>query len=79
MSSRTNFRYVFIARAAQETGYTAAAIRTKLRRGLWVRGKHWLKAPDNRVLIDLDAIQKWISSAEEAGADTEAVAEVPTH
>jgi hypothetical protein len=53
--------WVLINRAAEETGYSAAAIRTKLRRGVWVKGRHWTKAPDNRVFINLDAVQSWVT------------------
>lgn len=59
--NHTQQNWVLINKAAQETGYTPAAIRTKLRRGVWVRGTHWVKAPDNRIQINLTAVQKWVT------------------
>lgn len=59
--TRNQLTWVLINKAAQETGYTPAAIRTKTRRGIWVQGRHWVKGPDNRVHINLPAIQAWVT------------------
>ena len=53
-------RWVLICKASQETGYSEAAIRTKIKRQIWTRGRHWRKAPDNRVFINLRAVQRWV-------------------
>lgn len=53
-------RWVLIRKAAEVTGYTQSAIRTKIKRSVWTRGRHWRKGPDNRVFVDLQAIQRWV-------------------
>jgi len=52
--------WVLITKAAQETGYTEAAIRTKIKRCVWQRDKHWRKAPDNRLFVNLAQVQRWV-------------------
>jgi hypothetical protein len=46
-------RFVTIPLAELLTGYTTAAIETKIARGVWVEGREWRRAPDGRVLIDM--------------------------
>jgi len=53
--------WVLIKKVVEVTGYTENAARAKVRKGVWVMGIHWKKAPDNRVIFDLNAIQKWMS------------------
>ena len=45
-------RYVTIEKASNLTGYTPDAIRSKIKRGDWLEGAVWQRAPDGRVLID---------------------------
>jgi hypothetical protein len=52
-------RHVTIPKAAAETGYTEDAIRSKIKRGEWLEGVVWIKAPDGRILIDLEGYEKW--------------------
>lgn len=60
-------RHVTIQRAAELTGYTVRAIETKIERGVWAYGKVWIRAPDNRVLIDMQGYEEWaISDFEES-------------
>ncbi len=35
-------------------------IRSKISKGVWLSGVHWTKAPDGRLMLNLEAIQKWI-------------------
>lgn len=53
-------RYVTIARCSQLTGYTEDAIRTKIRDGVWAEGEVWRRAPDGRVLVDIDGYERWV-------------------
>ncbi len=55
-------RYVTIAKFASESGYTEDAIRTKIRDGIWREGLEWHKAPDGRVLVDVDGYHRWVES-----------------
>jgi hypothetical protein len=47
-------RYVTIRKFASASGYSEDAIRSKLRDGIWRLGEIWIKAPDGRVLIDVE-------------------------
>jgi len=51
-------RFKTIRQFSNESGYTENAIRTKIRDGIWEEGV-WVKAPDNRVLIDIEAYNSW--------------------
>jgi hypothetical protein len=53
--------WVLITKASQETGYTEAAIRTKIKRQVWQRDTHWRKAPDNRLFVNLTQVQRWVA------------------
>jgi hypothetical protein len=53
-------RYVTIAKAEALTGYTADAIRAKIKRGDWLQDFVWRRAPDGRVLIDMEGYEKWV-------------------
>lgn len=53
-------RYVTISKFAAESGYTEDAIRTKIRDGIWREGQEWRRAPDGRVLIDIDGYHRWV-------------------
>ncbi len=55
-------RYVTIPKFAELSGYSEDAIRTKIRDGIWPEGKIWKKAPDNRVLIDVEGYREWVET-----------------
>ena len=56
-------RYVTIEKASDLTGYTPDAIRSKIKRGDWLEGAVWQRAPDGRVLIDLQGYDKWVEGS----------------
>lgn len=53
-------RYLTIPKFAAESGYTEDAIRSKIRDGVWADGEVWKKAPDGRILIDVQGYEKWV-------------------
>ncbi len=53
--------WVTIKKAANESGYTQEAIRQKIKKGVLARGKHWQKAPDSRIVINLKEFDSWLS------------------
>src|SRR5690606_41248976 len=55
-------RYLTIRKFALETGYSEDAIRTKIRDGVWPETDVWVKAPDGRVLVDVEGYNEWASS-----------------
>ncbi|HEX8988735.1 MAG TPA: hypothetical protein VF816_12325, partial [Rhodocyclaceae bacterium] len=44
---------------ASSSGYSVGALRQKIRRGHFIEGKHFRKAPDGRVLMNVEACQNW--------------------
>ena len=52
---------VLIKKVVEATGYTEQAIRAKMKRGVWLEGKIWNKAPDKRIVFNLEEIQLWMS------------------
>lgn len=59
-------RYVLIPKFCEETGYSARAVETKIHRGVWVQGRQYIRAPDGRILIDMEGYQKWAENQPEA-------------
>lgn len=53
-------KWVLIEKVIELIGYTDDAIRAKTKRGIWIKGIHWTKAPDGRLLFNMEAIYKWI-------------------
>lgn len=56
-----NDEWVLIGKAAQETGYTVEAIRTKTKRNIWPYPSMWRYAPDNRKVINLSEVRRWMA------------------
>ena len=54
-------RYVLIKKAAELLGYTPTAIEGKIAQSVWLEGEHYVKAPDGRVFIDLEEVERWIT------------------
>lgn len=52
-------RHVTIKKFASESGYSEDAVRSKIDKGVWLEGFVWIKAPDGRILIDLEGYEKW--------------------
>jgi hypothetical protein len=50
------------ARAALP-GYSDKAIRRKIETGVWLQGKHYRKAPDGRITMNLQEYYAWVESA----------------
>lgn len=55
-------RYVTIRKFAAESGYTELAIRAKIHDGIWMQDKVWRKAPDGRILIDVEGYHEWVEN-----------------
>jgi hypothetical protein len=55
---------VTIERASELTGYGAAAIRTKIERGVWLKDRVWVRAPDGRILISIRGYEAWVAGQE---------------
>lgn len=55
-------RYVLLPLASSMTGYTVKAMERKIERGDWLEARVWLRAPDGRILIDMEGYQRWVES-----------------
>ena len=53
--------WVTLSKASFESGYTVEALRMKIKKGHLCRGKHWQKAPDSRIVINLKELELWAS------------------
>lgn len=45
------------------TGYTDKAVRRKIEEGVWLQGRHYHKAPDGRITMDLQEYYRWVRQA----------------
>lgn len=55
-------RYLTIRKFSSESGYTEAAIRSKIADGTWMENRVWRRAPDKRILIDVQGYVEWVES-----------------
>jgi hypothetical protein len=46
-------------KAAELSGYSEKAIRNRIAKGVWLQGDIWIKAPDGRILISIEGIERW--------------------
>jgi hypothetical protein len=53
-------KYLTIDKFSAESGYTKEAIRSKIKRGQWLEGREWIKAPDGRNLISVEGYERWV-------------------
>jgi uncharacterized membrane protein len=51
---------------AELTGYTVAAIETKVRDGVWREGVIYVKSPDGRLHFNLEEYENWVQSGKQA-------------
>jgi hypothetical protein len=57
----SNFpRYLTISKFSAATGYSEDAVRAKIKQGVWLQGAIWKKAPDGRILIDIEGFEVWV-------------------
>lgn len=59
-------RYVLIARFCELTGYTVKAVEGKIATGVWIEGRQYRRAPDGRILVDMEGFEKWVESQPQA-------------
>jgi len=55
-------RYVRIPTFSKQSGYSESAIRTKIRDGVWIEKRHWRRAPDGHIVIDVEGYEEWIEN-----------------
>lgn len=55
-------KYLLLPVFAAITGYTVKACQRKIEDGVWLEGKHYRRAPDGRITMDLQEYQKWVET-----------------
>ena len=60
-------RYVKLPLAEAATGFSVAAMETKIARGVWLEGHEYVRAPDKSILIDLRGYELWAAGQRRAG------------
>lgn len=55
-------RHVKLSKFEELTGYTANSVHQKIKTGAWAEGREYIKAPDGRVLVDLERYDEWARS-----------------
>jgi hypothetical protein len=56
-----HLEWVLIPAFANLTGYSEKAVRRKIEDGVWLEGKHYKKAPDGRITMNLQEYYKWVA------------------
>ena len=57
-----DWKWITIKKLSELSGYTQDAIRAKMKKGVWLAGLHWKKAPDGRILFNKQEIEKWVET-----------------
>jgi hypothetical protein len=57
-------QWVLIPVFCSLTGYSDKAVRRKIETGVWLQGKHYRKAPDGHVTMNLQEYYKWVEQVE---------------
>lgn len=57
---------ITLQKLAIESGYTEDALRSKIARGEFAEGIHYIKAPDGRIHFIVEAYLKWLESNQAA-------------
>ena len=52
--------WVLIKKLSEMSGLTTHAIYAYIKKGIWIEGKHFKKAPNNRIFFNIGEIENWI-------------------
>ena len=63
----------------QETGYSENAVARKIEEGVWIEGREYVRAPDGRLLIDMDGFEKWALGDKRWAEKQKAAALIPAN
>jgi hypothetical protein len=68
MMNISHVTWVTIPRAAELIGYSIASISRKIQAGIWAEGIQWKWADDNRQMINLNEVDKWVERSTSRGS-----------
>ncbi|TKR55448.1 excisionase [Allopusillimonas ginsengisoli] len=54
--------FVTVRRFSELSGYSEDAIRSKVRDRIWAENEVWKKAPDGRILINIQGYESWVQT-----------------
>jgi hypothetical protein len=55
-----HLQWVLIPIFCALTGYSDKAVRRKIADGKWIEGRHYRKAPDGHITMNLPAYYEWV-------------------
>ena len=55
-----HLEWVLIPTFSTMTGYTDKAVRRKIEEGIWIEGKHYRRAPDGRITMNVPEYYRWV-------------------
>lgn len=61
-------QYMLIPVFSDLTGYTEKAVRRKIEDGVWIEGRHYRRAPDGRLTMNLQEYYKWVENGNQQAA-----------
>jgi hypothetical protein len=61
-----NLQWVLLPVFSTLTGYTVKACEIKIQNGVWIQGKHYRKAPDGRITMNLQEYYRWVEGTKAA-------------
>lgn len=53
-------RFVSVKRFSELTGYSPKAVYHKIEGGVWIESLQYRRAPDGRILIDVEGYERWV-------------------
>lgn len=56
-----------IPKFCELTGYSVKAVEKKIEKGVWLEGREFHRAPDGRLVIDIEGYNRWVRGEREAG------------
>jgi hypothetical protein len=59
-------QWVLVPVFCQLTGYSDKAVRRKIQEGKWLEGRHFRKAPDGHITMNLQAYYAWVEQKQAA-------------
>ena len=59
-------KFITVKKYAELTGYSEEAIRQKTKKGIWILNKEVTKAPDGRLMINIEEVEAWIRHKQKA-------------
>jgi hypothetical protein len=65
MSPFIQLRWMLLPLFCTLTGYTDKAVRRKIQDGVWLQGRHYRKAPDGHITMDLQAYYAWVEGQDQ--------------